>query len=196
MTIRKNRKLIIECIQNKNYDDSFNYFKTIFVLINQAKFRESLETKYKMIFLVFIELIIQIAIIYYQDNNLKTYIDTLSYLESIIENKEIGLKVEELINELNKLKNDDWNVFFENINKKIDSNASEIKPRLYLSLLIIKYLKSNPQNTLIILLKKEIKLYYLNSDNFNGIKQFFKDCVNFELLFLVSKLIHKIIVGE
>ena len=99
MNIRKNRKLIIECIQNKNYDDSFNYFKTIFVLINQAKFRESLETKYKMIFLVFIELIIQIAIIYYQDNNLKTYIDTLSYLKSIIENKEIGLKVEELINE-------------------------------------------------------------------------------------------------
>ena len=94
------------------------------------------------------------------------------------------------------MKNGDGNVYFENINKEIDSNASEIKQRLYLSLLIIKYLKSNPQNTLIILLKKEIKLYYLNSESFNGIKQFFKDCVNFDILFLVSKLIHKIIVGE
>ena len=199
MNIRKNKKLIIECIQNKNLNDSFKYFKNIFELINQAKFRENMETKYKMIFLLFIELIIQTAIMSYQNNYLKDFIDTLTDLKLIIENNEIKLKVEELINELNQLnelKNDDGNLYFEYINKEIDSNTSEIKQRFYLSLLIIKYLNKKPQNTLMVLLKKEIKLYYLNSESFNGIKKYFKDCINFDHLFLVSKLIHKIIVGE
>ena len=73
LNIKINEILIINCIKEKKFENTFTYFKTIFDLVNKAQNKEFIELKFSKIFIIFIELIIKIAIISYQNNNLKYY---------------------------------------------------------------------------------------------------------------------------
>ena len=73
---------------------------------------------------------------------------------------------------------------------------TEIKQRFNLSFLIIKYFNIKPIETLEILLRKDVKLLFLNSESFNILIKYLEDKNDLNDLFLISKLVYKIIVSE
>ena len=195
LEIRINENEIIEKIKEKKFDETLVYFGKIFELLAKAKEREFIELKFSNLFFIFIELIIKLAIISYQQKSLLMYINTLEDIKDGIDNNDISSKIKELITELNNLEKDEKNLFFEHIQKTLNSDTSEIKQRFYLSLLIIKYLKEKPLETLTILLRREIKLSYLTSESFGVLKDYFKINENVDYLLLISKLFYKVIVS-
>lgn len=145
-----------------------------------------LKFKFSKIFITFIDLIIKWSIISYQKNSLKNYIQILENLKSTISNEELSLKVIELLSELKMLESEKTKIYFEYFKKELNSYSSEIKQRFYLSLLIIKYLKERPLDTLIILLRKDVKLSYLTLENAIIIKEYFSNQTNLNDLLLIS----------
>ena len=73
LNILLNVKKIIKCIKAKNYENFLPFFSKIFDSINKSKNTEFFEIKYNDIKVIFIELIIRLAIIFYMDKNLKYY---------------------------------------------------------------------------------------------------------------------------
>ena len=195
LNIKINENNIIECLKAKDFNKTFDYFQNIFDLLNKAKNRDFIEFKFSKIFITFIDLIIKLAIISYQKNTLKNYIQILENLKSIISNEELSLKVIELLSELKMLESDNAYIYFEYIKKELNSYSSEIKQRFYLSLLIIKYLKEKPLDTLMILLRRDVKLSYLTLESAIIIKEYFSNQTNLNDLLLISKLLYKIIVN-
>ena len=195
LNIKINEILIISCIKEKKFENTFTYFKTIFDLVNKAQNKEFIELKFSKIFIIFIELIIKIAIISYQNNNLKYYIETLENIKAIIENEEINSEVKQLLLELRMLEKNKENVHFDYIKNLPNLGNSEIKQRFNLSLLILKYFKKDPFESLSILLRKDIKLEYMTSDSFIMLISYLKEKNDLDDLFLISKLIYKIIVS-
>ena len=195
LKIKINENKIIEKIKEKKFDETFEYFNSIFDALNRVKDRDLIELKFNDLFIIFLELIIKLAIISYQQNDLGSYIKTLINLKDNIDNVDINFKVDELISELQNLEKDNKNIFFEHIKNTLNVNNSEIKHRFYLSFIIIRYLNEQPSETLALLLKRGIKLSYLNSESFNILKEFFIKKNNADDLFLISKLFHKIIVN-
>ena len=195
LNIKINELLIIDCIKGKKFENTLVYFQTIFDLVNKAQNKEFIELKYTKIFNLFIELIVRIAIISYQNNNLKYYIETLENIKADLQNEGIISEIKQLLLELRMLQKNNENIFFEHIQKSLNSGNSEIKQRFNLSFLIIKYFKEKPLDTLSILLGRDIKLEYLTQEGFNELIKFFKEKKNLNDLYLISKLIYKIIVS-
>ena len=195
LNIKINEIDIIKCIKKSQFDATFIYFKKIFELVSKAKNREFVELKFSKIFEIFIDLIVKLAIISYQNKSLLNYIKTLEQFKNIIENEGISSEVNDLLSELNNLLKSNENLYLEYLTKSISSNNVEIKQRFYLSFLVIKYLLINPLEVLTILLKKGIKLLYLNTDSCDILKNYLKEKNNLNDLFLISKLFYKIIVN-
>ena len=195
LKIKINEQNIIEYIKNRNVDKTFDYFSNIFVLLNMAKDRELIELKFSELFDIFLECMIKSSIISYQQNELEKFIQILKNLKKIIENKEISMKVDELILELEKLNKVDENKYFAHIKTTLNSETSEINQRFYISFILIKYLEEKPIDVLTILLKRGIKLSYLNIESFEYLIKLFISKDNLEDLFLISKLFHKIFVS-
>ena len=195
LNIRINEKNIIDCIKSKNYIETFNYFTNIFKNYNNSRNIEFLEFKYSEISKILIELIIKLAIIAIQNNGLIEYIKTLEDLKDKIEYKDMELKVDSLIleiNNLNKIENENLFNFIKN--KLIKDDNSEINQRFYLSFLIIKCLKSEPRDSLLLILKPEVQLSYINNESFTILKNYFKEVKDINNLMLISKIFYKIIV--
>ena len=195
LKIKINENLIINCIKQKKFEKTFEYFKNIFDLVNEVQNREFIELKFSKIFIIFVELIVKLAIISYQHNNLKYYIETLENIKADIENEGINSEVKHLLFELKMLEKNDENFYFEHIKASNNLGNSEIKQRFNLSILIIKYFKSKTLETFSILLRKDIKLEYMTSDGFMVLISYLKEKNNLNDLFLISKLVYKIIVS-
>ena len=195
LKIKINENLIINCIKQQKFEKTFEYFKNIFDLVNEVQNREFIELKFSKIFIIFVELIVKLAIISYQHNNLKYYIETLENIKADIENEGINSEVKHLLFELKMLEKNDENFYFEHIKASNNLGNSEIKQRFNLSFLIIKYFKSKTLETLSILLRKDIKLEYMTSDGFMVLISYLKEKNNLNDLFLISKLLYKIIVS-
>lgn len=190
-----NEKKIIDCIKQKKYTETFEYFSDIFKYFDNARNVDILEFKFSEISIILIELIIKLSIISYQNNGFSDYIKTLENLKIKILYKDMESKVDSLIKELNDLnKKDNINSFKFIETKLLEKENSEICQRFYLSFFITKYLFSNPNETLTTILNPEIHLSYLNNESFTIIKNYFKENKNLEVLFLISKVLYKIIV--
>ena len=186
---------IIECIKTKKYLETFDYFSEIFNYFDNERNVDILEFKYSEISIMLIELIIKLSFISYQNNGFTEYIKILENLKNKIEYKDMKSKVVSLILELNNLnKPENINSFnFARI-KLLEKEDSEINQRFYLSFIIMKYINSNPNETLLTLLKPEIHLSYLNNESFKFLKNYFIEVKNLNNLFLISKVFYKIIV--
>ena len=193
-----NEKKIIECIKAKQYENSLPFFLKIFDSINKAKNTEFFEIKYNDIKVILIELIIKLAIIFYKDKNLKYYISLLEKLKNQINHKEIESKVDELLLELAiiQIEEEDEQLFDYVKSTLLDEKSSEIKQRLNLYLIVLNYLSQCPKDALIILLKPTINLSYLTRESFEACKNYFKETITLNELFLISKIFYKIIVSS
>ncbi len=191
-----NEKKIIDCIKAKQYNkEIFVYFYNIFKYFNNSKNIYILEFKYSEISIILIELIIKLSLISYQNNGFSEYINTLKELKVNIEYKDMESKVDSLILELeNLIKKENINSFDFIINKLLEKDSTEINQRFYLSLFIMKYLNENSEETLLILLKPEIHLSYLNNESFTYIKNCLNKVSIVNNLFILSKVFYKIIV--
>ena len=190
-----NENKIIDCIKQKKYAETFEYFSEIFRYFDNVRNVDILEFKYSEISIMLIELIIKLSIISYQNNGFSDYIKTLENLKNKISYKDMESKVDSLIKELNDLSKTENISSFKFIETKLfEKENSEINQRFYLSFLIMKYLFSNPNETLTTILKPEIHLSYLNNESFSIIKNYFKEVTNLDNLFLISKVLYKIIV--
>ena len=196
--IKLNKKKIIECIKSKLYKQSFNFFLEIFDSFNKAKNTEYFEIKYNEIKVILIELIIKLAIIEYKDNTLNDYISLLEQLINTINHNEMESKIDELLLELAmiKIQEEENNLFNYTKDSLLNEKSSEVKKRLYLSLMIINYLSQYPKDTLEILLKPVINFSYLTRESFDVLKNYFKQKINLNELFLISKIFYKIIVSS
>ncbi len=193
--IKINETEIINCIKQKQFIESFSYFNNVFDIVNKAQNKEFIEFKFSRIFIIFVELIIKLAIIYYQNNMLKNYIETLTTINVVIENDGIKSQVKKLIFELKILEKSNEDNYFEYIKNSLSLGSSEIKQRFNLSFLIMKYFQVRPFEILSILLRKDIKLEHLTVESFSILIEFLKGKNNINELFLISKLIYKIIVS-
>ena len=196
MNVLINETKIFQCIKEKQYKSSFEYFSNIFSSYNETI--NVLEVKYSEIFTIFIELIAKLSLIYYQNNTLKEFIEILEKLIKDANQEEITLIINELIQELKNIQQNTSNNFYEKIKKEIlKQGNSEIKQRLYLSYLLIKYFKENSYEILTILLGNNIHLTFLTNEAFGILKTFLKE-IKLDYLdefFLISKLFYKIIVS-
>ena len=160
--------------------------------------KEVLEEKYTQIFSIFIELIVKLSLIYYQNDSLKKYIENLENLINDAQQEETTLIITELIKELKNLEKNNGKGFYETLKKEISMpRNSEIRQRLYLSFLLIKYFKENSFEILTILLENNIHLSYLTNEAFGILKTFLKEIKADYLdeFYLISKLFYKIIVS-
>ena len=198
LNIKLNEKKIIECIKAKLYKESFDFFLTIFDSFNKAKNSEYFEIKYNSIKVILIELIVKLAIIAYREGSLEDYKLLLEQLINKINHKEIESKVDELLLELAMIKiEEEENNLFNYIKASlIDENSSEVKKRLFLSLIIINYLSKYPNDTLEILLKHSKNLSFITKESFNVLKNYFKEITTLNELFLISEIFYKIIVSS
>ena len=195
LSILLNEKKIIDCIKAKQYEKSFDYFYNIFQYFNNARNMDLLQFKYSEVSIMFIELIIKLSLISYQNNGLEEYIKTLENFKEKFEYKDMETKVNSLILELkNLIKTDNINSFNFIKSKLLEKENSEINQRFYLSFLIMKYLNENPEETLLILINPEIPLSYLNNESFTVIKNYLISISDLNNLFLLSKTFYKIIV--
>ena len=199
LNIKLNEKKIIECIRAKLYEESFNFFLEIFTSFNKARNTEYFEIKYNDVKVILIELIIKLAIISYKEKSLENYKSLLEQLINKINHREMEIKLDELSLELAmiRIQEEENNLFNYVKNSLLDEKSSEVKRRLYLSLIIINYLSKYPKDTLEILLKPIINLSYLTKESFEVLKQYFKQKMTKEKeeLFLISKIFYKIIVS-
>ena len=193
--IKINYILIYKYIKEKKYEISFSYFNNVFDIVKKAQNREFIELKYSSIFITFIELTIKLAIDYYQANKLKDYIENLTIKNVIIDNEGIKSQINQLLQELKFLEKNNKNNYFEYLKKSLNLGKTEIKQRFNLSFLIDIYFKINPLEVISILLRKDIKLEHLTSKSFNILIEYLKGKNNINDLFLISKLINKIIVN-
>ena len=191
-----NEKKIIECIKAKQYNNEiFNYFSNIFKYFDKAKNSDILQFKYSEVSIMLIELVIKLSLTSYQNNGLDEYINTLKKLKEKIEYKDIESMVDSLILELeNLIKIDNINSFNFIKTKLLEKESSEINQRFYLSFFIMKHLNENSEEALLILLNPEIHLSYLNNESFAYIKNYLNKTTNINNLFLISKILYKIIV--
>ena len=194
LNIILNRHYIIECVKDKNYENAIKYFNDIFKLVNQAKNIEFVELKFSKIFEIFMDSIVRISIFFYQIKSLPIYIQILHQLKDSFKNEGISSEMKDLVDELDKIEKNGNNLDFEYITKSVSQNNSEIKQRLYISILVIKYLNIKPKETLSILLKKEINFSYINSDCIKILKDYLEEQNNINDLYLISQIFYKIIV--
>lgn len=189
-------KKIIDCIKAKQYgQEIFDYFYNIFKYFINAKNVYILEFKYSEVSIILIELIIKLLLISYQSGGLGEYIKTLKELKKNIEYKDMEIKVDSLIVELeNLMKGENINSFDFIKSKLLEKESSEINQRFYLSFFIMKYLNENSEESLLLLLKPELNLSYLNNESFIYIKNCLNRVSNLNHLFLISKAFYKIIV--
>ena len=194
MNLLINEAKITQCITEKQYDNIFEYFSKIFTSYNETK--EILELKYSQIYSFFIEVIVKLSLIYYKNNELKKYIDDLEKYNT--NQEETKLIITELIQELKNIEQSNSKDFYEKLKIEIlNPKNSEIKERLYLSFLLIKYFKENSFEIIEILLNNNsINLSYLSNEAFGNLKQLLKEIkIDYlDELFLISKLFYKIIV--
>ena len=189
-----NKNTIMDCVKSQKYDKILKYFNDIFELVDQAKNIEFVELKFSKIFEIFIDSIVRISIFFYQNKFLNHYILILKQMKDSFQNEGISSEMKDLVDELDKLNNNGEQLDFEYITNSVSPNNSEIKQRLYLSILIIKYLKIKPIDTLSLLIKKNINLNYLNSDCIIILKDYLSEQNNIDDLDLISQLFYKIIV--
>lgn len=192
-----NEKKIINCIKERKYEDSFPYFREIFSSYNTVRISYD-EKKYSDIFNIFIELIIKLALLYYEKKDLQKFKESIEETINKINNKETKIQIEELIMELNNIESFDQKELYKaSIDMLFSENLSEIKQRFYLSFLVLNFFKENILEVSKLLLKDTINLNYLSGDAFSVIKKCLKEMKidHLEELFLLSKIFYKIIVN-
>ncbi len=188
---------IINCIKETKYEDSLIYFEDIFSSYNTIRISYD-EKKYSDIFNIFIELMIKLALLYYEKKNIQKFKELIEETINKINNKETKIQIEELIMELNNIKSLSHRELYKaSVDILLSENISEIKQRFYLSFLIINFFKENILEVSKFLLNAALNLNYLSGDAFLVIKNCLKetkiDCI--EELFLLSKIFYKIIVN-
>ena len=196
LKIKINENYINYYIGQKQYIKTFEYFQNIFGLVNEAQNKEFVELKYSKIFILFVEIIIKLVIVSYQNNYLKNFIEQIEKINKVIKNEGINSEVKQLLSELRLLERNGSDKYFERIKKSANLGNKEIIQRFNLSLLIKIYFKIKPQQILNILLGQDIKLSYLNSESFIVLIQYLESKNDLLDLYLISKLIYKIIVSE
>ena len=196
LKIKINENYINYYIDQKQYIKTFDYFQNIFGLVNEAQNKEFVELKYSKIFILFVEIIIKLAIISYQNNYLKNFIGNIEKINTIIKNEGINSEVKQLLSELKLLERKGGDIYFETIKKSVNLGNKEIKQRFNLSFLIKIYFQIKPEQTLNILLGQDVKLSYVNSESFIILIKYLESKNDLLDLYLISKLIYKIIVSE
>ena len=192
-----NEKKIINCIKEKKYENSLNFFIEIFKSYNDAKISYD-EKKYSDILTIFIDLIIKLSLFYYEKKNIQKFKESIEDTINQIDNNETKIQIEELIIELNNIEMIEHKELYQKILIKLNSkNKSGIKQRFYISLLITNFLNEKTIDILKFLLKEDVNLNYISEEAFKILKNYLKNIKidNIDELLLISKIFYKIIVS-
>lgn len=192
-------KIIIEEIIKKNESSEIiNYFDDIFEILNNLK-KEENHNFFSSITSDILILLVRLSIISLKKNCLKKFIYYLeNYDMEEFKNEKINSLKIELILELKKYQQ------IPEINKllytkeSLKPDNSEIKHRLYLSALIIKYLKDKGDEIISLLINEKILLKYLTIEGYAYFLDYFKELkvekeFDLNIIYSASKLLNLII---